>query len=106
MSDFFYFLGSFIILGILFLAVFTKDFNSDFTKLKKYNEHIVVDKDKRMAGGMMENFVVLRQKSITGAPDSTQNSVAFRCDDIMFESMEVGDTINYQKYEKKYNLTE
>ena len=55
---------------------------------------------------MMENFVVLRQKSITGESDSTQNSVAFRCDDIMFESMEVGDTINYQKYEKKYNLTE
>jgi len=72
-----YFLGSFIILGILFLAVFTKDFNSDFIKLKKYDGHTVIDKDKRMAGGMMENFVVLQ--------DAESNSTTmFRCDDIMF----------------------
>ena len=85
----------FIILVVFIIGLSTvSNFQAEFEKLKPYDGYIVVEK-KKMAG---VNYIIL-QKEITAKDDP---SVYFMCYDIMYQSFEVGDTLDYSHYEQKY----
>ncbi len=98
MTDAFYFFATILLFVLFLLAVSTESLNSNFEKLKQYDGYVVVDKDKNISF-LMENFVLI-QKQIPVEADS--NRVMFTCDDIMFQTLQVGDTLRYDRYEKKY----
>ena len=98
MTDAFYFFATILLFVLFLLAVSTESFNSDFGKLEQYDGYVVVDKDKNISF-LMENFVLI-QKQIPVEADS--NRVMFTCDDIMFQTLQVGDTLDYDRYEENF----
>ncbi len=98
MTDAFYFFATILLFVLFLLAVSTESLNSNFEKLEQYDGYVVVDKDKNISF-LMENFVLI-QKQIPVEADS--NRVMFTCDDIMFQTLQVGDTLDYDRYEEKY----
>jgi len=81
MKDLFYGLLSFLIIIYLVAIMSLDNIKADMNKLRPYSGYIVTDKTD---GFFFNQIITLRKDSL---------SYNFLCDDIIFEKLEVGDTL-------------
>jgi len=82
MTDFFFSVMSVLLVLYLILVLSTDNIANDIHKLHKYNGYVVTNKTD---GFFLSNYTTLRKDTL---------SYEFRSEDIVFDSLKVGDTIN------------
>jgi len=98
MDDIFY--GILLIFAVLFVfgRAHMTDFSSNFQKLESYQGYIVVEKHNPTFFGR----TVKLRRTVNSNADTL--SIRFRCEQLMYKNLSVGDTISEKHYTKYNNI--